>query len=44
MGFFRLIIVGLFLPYGVWAEDKLKALQKKADGGDARGVETGCRN
>ena len=36
MGFFRLIIVGLFLPYGVWAEDKLKALQKKADGGDAQ--------
>ena len=34
MGFFRLIIAGLFLPYGVWAEDKLKVLQEKADGGD----------
>ena len=36
MGFFRLIIVCLFLPCGVWAADKLKTLQEKADGGDAQ--------
>lgn len=32
----RLIGIVLFLPYGLWAEDKLKALQENADSGDVQ--------
>ena len=34
----RLIVIALFLPYGLWAEDKLKALQENADSGNVQAV------